>query len=89
MRRVKGLYDGYDFPGFRALRRAKGLFGDRYARVVILRRRGKKLAAGLVARSVDPTTTAGGGEYATCLLVPIASIWSWNCAVSGAATAAR
>jgi hypothetical protein len=89
MRRVRSLYDGYDFPGFRALRRAKGLFGDRYARVVILRRRGKKPAAGLVARSVGPTTIAGGGEFATCLLVPIASIWSWNCVVSGAATAVR
>jgi len=87
MRRIKSLYDGYDFPGFRPLRRAKGLFGDRFARVVVLRRRGKKLAAGRAARSVGHTTTTGGEEFATCPLVPIASIWNWNCVASGAATA--
>jgi hypothetical protein len=89
MRRVKSLYDGYDFPGFRTLRRAKGLFGDRYARVVVLRRRGKKPAAGLVARSVGPTTTAGGGEFVTWPAVLSASTWNWKYVVSGAATAAR
>jgi len=48
MRKTKSLSDGYFFPGFRTLRRAKGLFGDRYARIVVLRRRGKKPAAGRV-----------------------------------------
>ena len=88
MRRVKSLYDAYVFPGFRPLRRVKGLFGDRFARILVLKRRGKKLAAGRVARSVGLTTTAGGEEFATCPVVPTASIWSWNCVVSGAATAA-
>lgn len=57
MRRVKSLYDGYDFPGFRTLRRVKGLFGDRYARVVILRRRGKKSSVGPVVLSIGPAMT--------------------------------
>jgi len=89
MRRVKSLYDGYRFPGFRTLRRAKGLFGDRYARVIVLRRRGKKLAAGRVARSVGPTTTAGGTEFVTWPAALSASIWSWKYVASSAATAAR
>jgi hypothetical protein len=88
MRRIKSLYDAYAFPGFRTLRRLKGLFGDRFARIVVLKRRGKKPAAGPAALSVGPTTTAGGEESATCPVASPASTWSWNCVVSGAATAA-
>jgi len=88
MRKTKSLYDGYYFPGFRPLRRTKGLFGDRFARVVVLRRRGKKLAAGRVAKSIGHTTTAGGEGFAIYPLVPIASIWSWRSVASSAATAA-
>lgn len=88
MRKTKSLYDGYRFPGFRPLRRAKGLFGDRFARVVVLRRRRKKPAAGRVARSIGRTTTATGEEYATFPVAAFASTWSWRCVASAAATAA-
>ena len=88
MRRIKSLYDAYAFPGFRTLRRLKGLFGDRFVRIVVLKRRGKKPAAGPAALSVGPTTTAAGEESATCPVVPTVSTWNWNCVVSGAATAA-
>lgn len=74
MRKTKSLSDGYDFPGFRPLRRVKGIFGDRFARVVVLKRRGKKLTAGRAARSVGHTTTVGGEEFAICPRVPIVSI---------------
>ena len=58
MRRIKHLTDAYAFPGFRPLRTVKGLFGDRFARVIVLKRRGKKLVAGPVARSVGPIMTS-------------------------------
>ena len=88
MRRIKSLYDVYAFPGFRTLRRLKGLFGDRFARIVVLKRRGKKPAAGPAALSVGPTTTSAGEESVTCAVVPTVSTWNWICVVSGAATAA-
>ena len=89
MRRIKSLYDAYAFPGFRPLRTLKGLFGDRYARVVVLKRRGKKPSVGTAARSIGPTTTAIYGEFVTCPVVPTASTWNWNCVASSAGTAAR
>ena len=88
MRRIKHLTDAYAFPGFRPLRTVKGLFGDPFARIVVLRRRGKKPSAEHAARSAGPATTTTGEESATCPAVPSASTWSWNCVVSGAATAA-
>jgi len=87
MRRFKSLYDVYALPGFRTLRRLKGLFGVRLARVVVLKRRGIRRAAGPAGLSVGPTTTAAGDESATCPVVPTVSTWNWNCVVSGAATA--
>jgi len=89
MRKAKSLSDGYYFPGFRTLRRVKGLFGDRFARVIVLKRRGKKLAVGPAARSVGPTTTATGVEFVTCPAVISASTWNWRSAASAAATAGR
>ena len=89
MRRTKHLTDAYAFPGFRPLRTPKGLFGDRFARVVVLKRRGKKPSAGPVARSTGPAMTIADEESATCPAVPSASTWSWNCVASGAGTAAR
>jgi hypothetical protein len=89
MRRTKHLTDAYAFPGFRPLRTLKGLFGDRIARIVVLRRRGKKSSAGPVARSTGPAMTTADEEFATCPAVPTASTWSWSCVASGAGTAAR
>jgi len=42
MRKIKQLGDIYRFPGFRSLRTLNGLFGDPKARIVVLKRRGKK-----------------------------------------------
>ena len=89
MRRTKHLTDAYAFSGFRPLRTPKGLFGDRFARVVVLKRRGKKLSAEHAARSTGSATTTTGEESATCPAVPSASTWSWSCVASSAGTAAR
>jgi hypothetical protein len=89
MRRTKHLTDTYAFPGFRPLRTLKGLFGDPFALVVVLRRRGKKPSAEPAVQSIGPTTTIAGVESATCPALATASTWSWNCVASGAGTAAR
>jgi len=46
MRKIKQLYDTYNFPGFQAEHKVDGVFGDPYAVVLRLRRRGKKRFAG-------------------------------------------
>jgi hypothetical protein len=89
MRRIKHLTDAYAFPGFRPLRSLEGLFGDRYARIVLLKRRGKKLSAESVAQSTGPAMTSEGEESGTCPVAPSASIWTWSCVASSAGTAAR
>ena len=88
MRRTKHLTDTYTFPGFRPLRKLKGLFGDPCARIVVLRRRGKKQSAEPAARSTGPTTTIADVESVTCPAVATASTWSWSYGASGADTAA-
>ncbi len=40
------LQDAYRFPGFRPAAMLHGVFGDQKARVVVLRRRGKKMICG-------------------------------------------
>ena len=57
MRRIMHLTETYAFLGFRPLRALKGRFGDRFARVLLLRRRGKKQSVEPVARFIGPTTT--------------------------------
>lgn len=89
MRRIKHLTEAYAFPGFRPLRSLEGVFGDRYARIVVLKRRGKKPSAESVAQSTGPAMTTADEESATCPAVPSASIWSWSCVASGAGTAVR
>ena len=73
MRRIKYLTDAYAFPGFRALRTLKGVFGDPYARIVVLRRRGKELSAEPAAQSIGPITTVACAKFVTCLAVRSAS----------------
>jgi hypothetical protein len=89
MRRIKHLTDAYAFPGFRSLCSLKGLLGDRYARIVVLKRRKKKPSAESVARSTDPAMTSEGEESGTCPAAHSASIWNWSCVASSAGTAAR
>ena len=62
----KLLVDVYAYPGFRPPRTVEGLFGDRFARIVVFKRRGKKPSAGPVVRSIGPAMTATDEESATC-----------------------
>ena len=54
MRRIKHLTDAYAFPGFRPLRKVRGLFGDHVVRIITLRRRRKESSAGPVVQSIGP-----------------------------------
>jgi hypothetical protein len=56
------LSDLYRFPGFRALGRLKGIWGDSHARVIRLIRRAKKRFAVVVAAACGVFTTSGLGK---------------------------
>lgn len=51
MQKSRRLEDGYCFPGFRVLRKLKGIFGDPKARVITLKRRRKKTVCGTCGKS--------------------------------------
>lgn len=51
MRECKQLEDTYCPPGFRALRRLKGIFGDSNARVIVLKRRRRRTVCGSCGRA--------------------------------------
>src|SRR5450759_1302424 len=88
-RKYRRLWDTYRFPSFRPSSAVHGIFGDPKARVIRLHRRGKKLSAESVATRIEPGTTAGCAEYATCRVGTLGSTWSWRFDVSTARDAAR
>ena len=49
----------FSLPGFVAAAALKGVFGDRYARVIVLRRRKKRRCAPAVAIDAEVATTGG------------------------------
>jgi hypothetical protein len=84
MRKIKQLYDTYNFSGFRAERKVAGIFGDRYAVVLRLCRRGKKRFAGFADERTGRFTIA---RFVGCEIFP-AGIgvfgWRWRFAEFGA-----
>ena len=85
----KTLYDAYRFPGFTPVRELIGRFGDRWARVIRLKRRSKKRSAGPVARFTGAGTTSGPARSATSPAAITGSISKWIFAASTAGSAAR
>ena len=89
MQKIKQLYDTYDFPGFRAERKVVGVFGDPYAVVLRLRRRGKKRFAEPAGVRTGRSTIA---KFVGCEIFP-AGIgvfgWKWRFAEFGAKGAGR
>jgi len=88
MSKTRRLLDVYRFSGFVPYATVHGIFGDRYAVVIPLRRRRKKRDAVCVDKSVVPTTIIVPGSCATSLVAINGSIWSSRFAESGAASAA-
>jgi hypothetical protein len=56
----------FSLPGFVALAQLAGVFGDRYARVIRLRRRKKPRDVGSAAGAAEPGTTSGPAAHGTC-----------------------
>jgi len=83
MRKIKQLYDTYNFSGFRSEHKVAGVFGDRYAVVLCLRRRGKKQFAGSADVGIRRFTIA---RFVGCGIFP-AGIgvfgWRWRFAEFG------
>jgi len=67
MKKKKRLIDEYKFPGVRPTDEIKGVFGDRMARVIILKRTQKKRHVDVAARPIKAIMTSRRGLYATFL----------------------
>ena len=85
----KTLYDAYCFPGFTPVRELIGRFGDRWARVIRLKRRSKKRFVEPAALLTGAGMTSGPARSATSPVATIASTWNWTSAASIAGSAAR
>jgi hypothetical protein len=88
MSKTRRLNDVYRFPGFVPFSNIHGIFGDRYAVIITLRRRRKKRDVMCVDKCVGRTTTIIPGSCATSRVVTNGSTWNSRFAGSGAASAA-
>jgi hypothetical protein len=87
--RKKTLCDSYRFPGFTPQRTIVGIFGDPYARVIRLTRRGKKQFVASAARFIGPFTITKSKGFVISPAVMPASIWNCQYDESSAGGAAR
>jgi len=85
--RKKQLSDAYRFPGFIPGKVVTGVFGDPYARVILLRRRQKKASALSVARQAVLSMIVQHAVFETYLAVTTESTSSSRCAAFFAAGA--
>lgn len=88
MKAPKSLRALFSLPGFIAASQLVGVFGDRYARVIVLKRQKKRRLvrdAGVVA---GDATTSAPAVRATCQLAAFASTLSSNAGGSTARGAA-
>jgi len=72
----------FAFPGFTAASKLVGVFGDRYARVIQLKRRKKQPSVRTVGTGAGGVTTNGFCGYVISRLPDGESIWSSNAGVS-------
>ena len=79
MKTTKYLCDAYGFEGFRPLKTLKGLFGDPVARIIVLKRRGKKRSVEAVGRLPSVFMTEEPGWCGTNLAETCGFTWRWNC----------
>ncbi len=80
MKNFKCLYDAYRFPGFIPRIMLKGLFGDPYARIIRLQRRGKKQFVEPVEKFLAHSTTEKQDWSETSPAGICGSIWKWKSA---------
>src|ERR1019366_3831302 len=89
LKRRRRLWDTYSFPGFRPEPTVRGIFGDRKARVITLKRRSKKQHAGAAVASRRAGTIARSARCAICPAATRGYLWNWRCGELIAAIAAR
>ena len=82
MKNPKTIRALFAFPGFTASSRLVGVFGDRYARVIQLKRRKKQPYAVTVDTGAGGVTTRRCCGYGTCRLPDGESIWNLNAGAS-------
>lgn len=76
---IRGLFA---LPGFVATSKMAGVFGDRYARIIKLRRRKKRQSARIVGTAAEGVMTNGCSGYVISRLSDGGSTWSSNAGVS-------
>ena len=72
----------FAFPGFAASSKLVGVFGDRYARVIQLKRQKKQRSVLTAATGARGVTTRSSCGYETSRLPDGESTWSSNAGVS-------
>ena len=82
MKSTQSIRSLFTLPGFVAVSQLKGVFGDRYARIMKLRRRKKQPSVRTVDIAVGDVTTNGTCGSVISRLPTGGSIWSSNAGVS-------
>ena len=82
MKNPKSIRALFAFPGFTASSKLMGMFGDRYARVIQLKRRKKQPSVVTVASGVEGVTTRRSCGYEISRLPDGEFTWSSNAGVS-------
>ena len=82
MKNPKSIRALFALPGFTASSKLAGVFGDRYARVIQLKRRKKQPSVRAVVTDAGGVTTSGLCGSETSRLPVGASTWSLNAGVS-------
>ena len=78
MKNPQSIRELFAMPGFVAASTLVGVFGDRYARVIKLRRRKKQLSVRIADTGAGDVTTRGACEYETSRLPDGESTWNLN-----------
>ena len=81
MKNPRSIRTLFAFPGFTATSKLVGIFGDRYARVIQLKRRKKQLSVRTVDTGAGGVTTKGSCEYGISRWPDGESIWSSSAGV--------
>jgi len=82
MKNPKSIRALFAFSGFTAASKLAGVFGDRYARIITLRRRKKQPSVRTVGTGAGGDTTKKSCEYEISRLPDGESTWSSNAGVS-------
>ena len=84
MKNPQSIRSLFTLPGFVAASRMSGVFGDRYARVIKLRRRKKQPSVRIVVTAAVDDTTNESCRCGISRLLAGVSTWSSNAGVSTA-----